>query len=84
LKSSVEGNCSFEKEAVKDSRKELADFVMTLDLLSSLTQVRQEDAVLDKIKDMFKMLFAPREVIFRPAAPGTQVIMAENDESIRQ
>ena len=81
LKSHVEGSCSSDKEAVKDSRKELADFVMALDLLSSLTQVRQEDAVLDRIKDIFKMLFAPQEIVFRPVGPDAQVIMAENSES---
>jgi diguanylate cyclase (GGDEF)-like protein len=80
LKSNVEGSCSFEKEAVKDSRKELADFVMALDLLSSLAQVRQEDAVLDRIRDMFQMLFAPREFVFRPHVPDTQMITGEKSE----
>lgn len=81
LKSSVEGSCSLEKAAIKDSRKELADFVMALDLLSSLARVRQEDAVLDRIKDMFLMLFAPREFIFRSHAPDAQVKMGEIGES---
>ena len=77
LNSNVEGSCSLEKEAANDNRKELADFVMALDLLSSLAQVRQEDVVLDRIKDMFQMLFAPREFIFRPQTPGAQTVKGE-------
>ncbi len=67
LKSRIEAASSFEKENLAASRKELADFVMALDLLNSLARVRQEDLVLESIREMFTMLFAPQEIIFRPA-----------------
>lgn len=46
------------------SQKDLSDFLMALDLLNSLVSVQREDEVIDRIKDIFFMLFGPREVIF--------------------
>ncbi len=55
--------------AARDSdQKELANFSMTLELLNTLTRLRSEGDVIAAIKEMFKMLFAPREVIFRRAS----------------
>lgn len=48
-----------------ENRKELADFTMALDLLNSLVSIRDEDEVLLRVKEIFTMLFAPREVVIR-------------------
>ncbi len=71
LKSQVDASSHSQREDLSNSRKELADFAMALDLLNSLARVRQEDQVLDNIRDMFNLLFAPKQVIFRPAAQIT-------------
>ncbi len=58
-----------QQKAARDSdQKELANFAMTLELLNTLTRLRSEGDVIAAIKEMFKMLFAPREVIFRWAS----------------
>lgn len=49
-------------------QKEMADFAMALELLNSLARLQSEDQVIDGIKDMFTMLFAPRKVLFRGAS----------------
>ena len=67
LKFRAENSCSAENAEVADRQKELADFAMALDLLNTLARVRQEETVLENIKTMFTMLFAPRAVIFREA-----------------
>jgi len=46
------------------SRKELADFLMALDLLNKLVRMRSEADVIDGIREMFFMLFAPASVHF--------------------
>jgi diguanylate cyclase (GGDEF)-like protein len=65
LKSSLELTAENSKSSAQDSRRELADFTMAIDLLNSLVQVHNEDEVLEGIKNIFTMLFAPREVVFR-------------------
>ena len=65
LKSRVENMQSIKKVELADRQKELADFNMALDLLGTLTRVRQEEFVVQNIKDMFNMLFAPSEVVYR-------------------
>jgi diguanylate cyclase (GGDEF)-like protein len=65
LKSSLELTAENSRSCAQDNRRELADFTMALDLLNSLVQVHNEDEVLEGIKNIFTMLFAPREVVFR-------------------
>jgi len=64
LKSHLEDSNSCKQEVAASNKKDLADFVMTLDLLNSLARVRTEEEVIRNIKDMFTMLFAPKEVVF--------------------
>lgn len=65
LKSRVENNCQAEKTQLAEKQKEFADFAMALDLLNTLARVRQEESVFENMKNMFRMLFAPRAVFFR-------------------
>ncbi len=65
LKSRVENMQSIKTVELADRQKELADFNIALDLLGTLTRVREEGSVIQNIKDMFTMLFAPSEVVFR-------------------
>lgn len=60
-----------------DSKKELADFFMALDLLNDLARLKTEDSVIEGIKDMFFMLFAPRHVEFKNAG-ALQVVDDKN------
>jgi len=62
LKSRLEDSANCEMEVAMNDKKNLADFVMTLDLLNSLARIRSEEEVIASIKDMFTMLFAPKEV----------------------
>jgi len=82
LKSRVENMQSIKRVELVDRQKEFADFNMALDLLSTLTSVRQEEPVIQNIKDMFAMLFAPSEVIYRSALEkniaGTQDINTDD------
>lgn len=64
LKSRLEDGNSYELEVAANDKKNLADFVMTLDLLNSLARIRSEEEVIVSIKDMFIMLFAPEKVVF--------------------
>lgn len=50
-----------------ESRKELANFFMALDLLNNLARLQTEDRVLEGMKDMFFMLFGPKTVEFQSA-----------------
>ena len=63
LKSFVDDNKSTALKSAAEEKKSLADFVMALDLLNSLARVRNEQEVIESIKDMFTMLFAPGEVV---------------------
>lgn len=65
LKSRAESSCQTEKAKLAEKQKEFADFAMALDLLNTLARVRQEESVLENMKNMFQMLFAPRAVAFR-------------------
>ncbi len=67
LKSRLENTGEHKKTLSNNKNKELADFVMALDLLSSLARLRTEEEVIESIKEMFTMLFAPREVSFTSA-----------------
>ncbi len=58
-----------------ESRKELANFFMALDLLNNLARLQTEDGVLKGMKEMFFMLFAPQAVEFQSA----KELMAKND-----
>ena len=57
-----------------ESRKELANFFMALDLLNNLARLQTEDGVLKGIKEMFFMLFGPRAVEFQ----STKELLAEH------
>lgn len=63
LKGFVDDNKSCALKIAAEEKKSLADFVMALDLLNSLARVRNEQEVIESIKNMFTMLFAPGEVI---------------------
>lgn len=65
LRSRLENGCQAEKTLLAEQQKEFADFAMALDLLNTLARVRQEEEVLENIKNMFQMLFAPQAVVFR-------------------
>jgi diguanylate cyclase (GGDEF)-like protein len=67
LKSRVENSSQVAKEKLSDHQKEFADFAMALDLLNTLARVRQEESVLESMKHMFHMLFAPQVVNFTVA-----------------
>ncbi len=65
LKSRLENSNQAGENQLAEKQKEFADFAMALDLLNSLARVRQEESVLENMKNMFQMLFAPRLVVFR-------------------
>ena len=67
LKSRLDSTNSYKLEETSTNKKTLADFVMTLDLLNSLARVKTEQEVIESIKEMFTMLFAPQVVVFRTA-----------------
>lgn len=62
---------------IYDNRRERADFMMAFDLLNLLIRVREENDVIDGIREMFTMLFAPREIVFQNSREG-----AASSESI--
>ncbi len=64
LKCCLEENGENTKTLADDKNKELADFFIALDLLSSLARLRTEEEVIESTKEMFTMLFAPQEVSF--------------------
>lgn len=51
--------------------KKLADHVMTIDCLSRLAQIMNEDEAINAIKELFRMLFAPEEVHYLRIENGT-------------
>ena len=64
-----------EAEYQADDRKEVADFTMALDLLNAFVRLRDENEVLNGIRETFFMLFAPQAVFFRES---------ENDSAIER
>jgi diguanylate cyclase (GGDEF)-like protein len=82
LKSRADGRCQAEKAQLAEKQKEFADFAMALDLLNTLARVRQEEAVLESMKNMFHMLFAPSAVVFTSAAHAVTAgnLAVVNDE----
>jgi len=68
LKTRAEISSQADKTQLAEKQKEFADFAMALDLLNTLARVRQEEAVLESMKNMFHMLFAPKAVNFTSAA----------------
>ncbi len=84
LKSRADSIGQAEKAKLADKQKEFADFAMALDLLNSMARIRQEESVLDSMKTMFQMLFAPREVIFKAsekADPAGDPVKINDDDS---
>ena len=67
LKSRLASQPAQDRAIPNDSRKELADFFMALDLLNDLARLKTEEGVIEGIKDMFFMLFGPRNVEFKSA-----------------
>ncbi len=65
LKARADSSVQAEKEKMDEKQKELADFAMMLDLLNNMARIREEEFVLENIKNVFRMLFAPREVNLR-------------------
>ncbi|MCF8038642.1 MAG: diguanylate cyclase [Desulfohalobiaceae bacterium] len=51
-------------------RQEQADFAMTLDLLSELHKATSEQEAFDKIRTVFDMLFAPRQIVYAEIEAG--------------
>ena len=64
LKSRIEDNPPPDPSESNRNRKELADFLMALDLLNKLVRMRSEKEVIDGIREMCMMLFAPSSVHF--------------------
>ncbi len=64
LKIRIEDKPPPDESEINRSRKELADFLMALDLLNKLVRMRSEDEVIDGIREMCMMLFAPSSVHF--------------------
>jgi diguanylate cyclase (GGDEF)-like protein len=81
LKSSLELTAESSKSSAQDNRRELADFTMALDLLNSLVQVHNEDDLLEGIKNVFTMLFAPREVVFRSVDQSSVNLQSMDEDS---
>ena len=52
---------------VQERQKEISDYAMALDLLKTLTQVRGEALVIQRIIEIFTLLFAPRSISYHPA-----------------
>lgn len=50
----------------REANKIVADYSMTIDLLTHLTQIHDEDVIHDEIADLFSMLFARGSVIYFP------------------
>lgn len=64
LKSRIQDDTPPDPPENNRSRKELADFLMALDLLNKLVRMRSEDEVIDGIREMCIMLFAASSVHF--------------------
>lgn len=64
LKSRIEDDTPPDPPESNRSREELADFLMALDLLNKLVRMRSEKEVIDGIREMCIMLFAPSSVHF--------------------
>ncbi len=83
LKSRVDSSCQDEKNKLAEKQKEFADLAMALDLLNTLARVSHEESVLESIKTIFQMLFAPRDVVFRATdqavPPGEPTILNDAD-----
>ncbi len=59
--------------ASADSQKQLADYAMTVDLLNSLVRATHEVDAIKQIITIFRMLFAPQELVyvfFNKGKPG--------------
>lgn len=67
MKSRIDQDNNSERKVAANNNKDLAEFVMALDLLNSLARVRTEQEVIESIKDMFTMLFGPGEVVIKEA-----------------
>ena len=52
------------------SQKAIADYALTLTLISQLNIKQDESSVIDQIKEIFVMLFAPEEIIYIPIEKG--------------
>ncbi len=86
LKSRTENSSQAAKAQLAEKQKEFADFAMALDLLNNLARVRQEESVLESMKNMFHMLFAPRAVNFTAAdhadSSSNPAVMNDEDSFI--
>lgn len=52
------------------TRKQMADYSMAFDLISKLNQSFTETEIIDKIKEIFTILFAPKELFYMPVIDG--------------
>jgi len=65
LKTCFNNNEKKSETNTSDSRRELADFAMALDLLNTLVSLRDEEEVMNGIVEIFTMLFAAKNIVFR-------------------
>ena len=50
--------------------QQLAEYAMVFDMLGLLTGITKEEAVIDKIMELFTMLFSPKSLIYLPIRDG--------------
>jgi signal transduction histidine kinase len=55
---------------VNDTRRQMADYAMALDLLSNLTQTMDEAEAFENILNLFSILYAPGELGYVPLQDG--------------
>ncbi len=62
--------------------QQLAEYAMVFDMLGLLTGITKEEAVIDKIMELFTMLFAPQSLIYLPIRDGKPQAIKTNPPSL--
>lgn len=62
----------------KAANRTIADYSMSIDLLTNLTRIHSEDDIYDEIADLFSMLFSNGDVVYYPLTKNRLIVTTKH------
>ncbi|MEQ8189959.1 MAG: ATP-binding protein [Candidatus Eremiobacterota bacterium] len=71
------------KKILQDMNRKMADYAVMMDLTGSLVREVKEDCVIEKIFELFTVLFAPGELIYISCVDGTEHTIKARPDALK-